>query len=166
MYRIWRQLPDGSETLLNNLKDTIVYNQNAPNGIAWQTNYSPLRDTYPGNNVNGIVDYFVYDAIAADEELEVKYIVRLYTELTEPITLPTRGNRDSDSEYGLAENEDPAKFDNGTPTGIADVNMDSQVADITYYNAVGMRSDKPFDGINIVVVRFHDGSVNTYKTMN
>ena len=33
----------------------------------------------------------------------------------------------------------------------------------TYYNAQGIKSDKPFDGVNIVVTRYSDGSTKTTK---
>lgn len=164
MYRIWRVMPDGSEVLLNNLKDTTVLDENSPTGIAWYADYSDLRTPNPGTQIQ-VMDNFVYNAIAEGEELEVGYLVRLYTELTEPIILPTRSNRDNVGEYGLTDDNDPAKFDDDTPTGITDLFMDSQVADVIYYNAVGMQSNEPFDGINIVIVKYQNGNISTFKIL-
>jgi hypothetical protein len=35
--------------------------------------------------------------------------------------------------------------------------------DVTYYNPQGMQSNRPFDGLNIVVTRYSDGSTRTTK---
>jgi hypothetical protein len=35
----------------------------------------------------------------------------------------------------------------------------------TYYNAQGLQSDKPFDGMNIVVITYSDGSTKTAKVV-
>lgn len=48
-------------------------------------------------------------------------------------------------------------------TGIFDIDGAKQVAGVKYYNVAGIESDKPFDGINIVVTRYSDGSVVTRK---
>ncbi|MBR6284426.1 MAG: carboxypeptidase regulatory-like domain-containing protein [Muribaculaceae bacterium] len=47
-------------------------------------------------------------------------------------------------------------------TGVADVNV-ADVVSVTYVNAAGIKSDKPFSGVNIVVKRMRDGSVSTTK---
>ena len=44
------------------------------------------------------------------------------------------------------------------PTAITTVDAGKQVVSQTYYNIAGMTSNKPFDGINIVVTRYSDGS--------
>ena len=41
----------------------------------------------------------------------------------------------------------------------------AQVAGVTYYNAAGMSSNKPFEGLNIVVTRYTDGKVNSTKAV-
>lgn len=49
-------------------------------------------------------------------------------------------------------------------TGINDLATDDAVS-VTYVNAQGMTSDKPFDGLNIVVTKHADGSVSTVKVV-
>ncbi len=49
------------------------------------------------------------------------------------------------------------------PTAISTVVGDRKVVSHTYYNIAGMASDKPFDGINIVVTRYSDGSQSVTK---
>lgn len=39
------------------------------------------------------------------------------------------------------------------------------VVEQTYYNVMGMQSDKPFDGINIVVTRYSDGTTTSTKVL-
>ena len=50
-------------------------------------------------------------------------------------------------------------------TGVVQLNVDSEGVN-TYYNAQGLKSDKPFDGVNIVVTRYSDGSTKTTKVMH
>jgi hypothetical protein len=50
-------------------------------------------------------------------------------------------------------------------TAVQEVNMPKEVVGVTYYNLMGMPSDKPFDGINIVVTRYSDGSITSTKVL-
>ena len=50
-------------------------------------------------------------------------------------------------------------------TGVEDVNTDKQVVGTKYVNMAGMTSDKPFDGMNIVVTSYSDGTTSTVKVM-
>lgn len=38
-----------------------------------------------------------------------------------------------------------------------------EVIDVMYYNVMGQQSSKPFDGINIVVKRYSDGTTSSTK---
>ena len=51
------------------------------------------------------------------------------------------------------------------PTAISTTRVDKQEVSRTYYNIAGMASDKPFNGVNIVVTRYTDGSQATTKIM-
>ena len=50
-----------------------------------------------------------------------------------------------------------------TPTGIASLLANGNVASVSYVNVSGTVSDKPFDGMNIVVVTYNDGSRQVAK---
>ena len=50
-------------------------------------------------------------------------------------------------------------------TGIDQPAVDKQVLGHTYYNLAGMSSGTPFDGLNIVVTRYSDGTFTTTKVM-
>lgn len=50
-------------------------------------------------------------------------------------------------------------------TGIEQVRELAPIADVTYYNVMGVASSQPFDGVNIVVTRYNDGTVTTTKVI-
>ena len=50
-------------------------------------------------------------------------------------------------------------------TGVNDVNAGKQVAGVKYVNLAGVVSDKPFEGVNIVVTRYTDGTQSTMKIL-
>ena len=52
------------------------------------------------------------------------------------------------------------------PTAISTVAGSKQVVSHTYYNIAGVASDKPFDGINIVVTHYSDGSQTANKIIS
>ena len=51
------------------------------------------------------------------------------------------------------------------PTSVENVNADKQVAGVQYVNLSGMTRDKPFEGMNIVVTTYTDGTTATAKVM-
>ena len=53
----------------------------------------------------------------------------------------------------------------GLSTAVNDVNVEKAVSSVTYYNAAGMASETAFDGINIVVTKYADGSQSTAKVV-
>lgn len=50
-------------------------------------------------------------------------------------------------------------------TGVEQITAGKAVAAVTYYNPSGMASNKPFDGLNIVVTVHADGTVTSHKAM-
>jgi hypothetical protein len=48
---------------------------------------------------------------------------------------------------------------------VNDINAAKAVSSVKYYNAAGMESDKAFEGINIVVTKYADGSQSTAKVV-
>ena len=51
------------------------------------------------------------------------------------------------------------------PTAVENIGADKQVAGVQYVNLSGMTSDKPFDGMNVVVTTFTDGTTSTAKVI-
>lgn len=48
-------------------------------------------------------------------------------------------------------------------TGVEDVVASKQVASVEYYSVSGIKNAEPVDGVNIKVVRYTDGSLQTSK---
>lgn len=55
--------------------------------------------------------------------------------------------------------------ENGVITAVDNLQLGKNVTRITYYNALGIASDTPFQGVNIVVTRYSDGSTTTTKIL-
>jgi len=76
-----------------------------------------------------------------------------------------RGNRDDEvPAYNASEGEDNPNI----TTGIIEMwngFYDGEVVSRTYVNSLGMQSDEPFDGVNIVITRYSDGKVSTTKVI-
>lgn len=51
------------------------------------------------------------------------------------------------------------------PTGLDEVSTSREVVSVTYVNSLGMQSSKAFDGVNIVVTRYSDGTFTTTKVV-
>lgn len=73
-----------------------------------------------------------------------------------------RGNRDG-SGYGAGDGGGGAGISTGIMSVYNDINK--PIDSVTYVNAQGMTSDKPFDGINIVITRYSDGTTRTTKVV-
>ena len=50
-------------------------------------------------------------------------------------------------------------------TGLYNLDLNKEVSKVTYVNLMGVESDRPFEGVNIVVTRYTDGTVSTYKAI-
>ena len=68
---------------------------------------------------------------------------------------------DAPAGYGA---ESPG-FSPGPATGVNEVQYLGEIVSQTYYNVQGMVSDKPFNGVNIVVTRFSNGTTSVSKVV-
>lgn len=50
-------------------------------------------------------------------------------------------------------------------TGVEDVNAEKTVAGVIYYNLLGTASDRPFEGVNVVVTTYTDGTKSSKKIL-
>ena len=48
-------------------------------------------------------------------------------------------------------------------TGVADIYGTKTISSVKYYNVAGMESETPFNGVNIVVTNYSDGSQSASK---
>lgn len=51
------------------------------------------------------------------------------------------------------------------PTGLNEFSLDRDVIEVTYINPLGMTSAQPFEGVNIIVTRYTDGTTSTSKVL-
>ncbi len=98
---------------------------------------------------------------------DLKIYVRFYFKSTggaiHSLLLTLRGDGDEEvPAYNAAEGE--ADTYQG-PTAVEEIRYHGEVVSKTYYNAQGMQSDKPFDGVNIVVTRYSDGATSISKVV-
>lgn len=163
-YRIWREETDDNKTtILNNLKDS--------ESIWSGTNYNSIGTNYPDMSKNFTLRE-VYFAPSfqhyAGGTKHVTYTLRMYST---PQPKATQGGNNAPASDGVAkmyitETSHTIEYRDGmVVTGISDVEHESNILDVTYYNMTGIASDKPFSGINLQVTRYTDGTTKTTKVI-
>ena len=82
---------------------------------------------------------------------------------------PPAPQGDADDTPSMSEDYElyPLDFssDDSNVTSVREVNCSKVIESVRYYNIMGMESEQPFEGINIVVTRFSDGSTSTFKVL-
>jgi hypothetical protein len=127
----------------------------------------------PWNNPWGDVEGFMENVFAAPSTMptgeHMSIAVRIYYykpgENVSGSQMLLAANRDGDAPsdgYGYGEGEGNGE---GIPTAVVGIYTDRQVVDVKYVNPQGLQSDRPFDGVNIIVTRYNDGSVTTSKVV-
>jgi len=53
----------------------------------------------------------------------------------------------------------------GPATAVEEINATRQVSSVRYYNVAGQQSAQPFDGLNIMVTTYDDGTISANKVM-
>lgn len=71
----------------------------------------------------------------------------------------------NDGKYYITEVEVDGELNSSIPTSIFGVVTVKEVARVKYYNMAGIESDVPFQGVNIEVTTYTDGSRTTRKIM-
>lgn len=161
-YRLWRIMDDYTriegETLLNDAT-TIIDD-------AWEANYEEIKTFYPGSEDVYVVDTYLDKAINNNSK-NVTYLVRLYATNVAPghgqgLMAPAAT---AGKDYFIAENKITVTYNESVITAINDVLESAQVIDVTYYNLMGIASDKPFSGVNVVVTRYSNGKSTVEKVV-
>ncbi len=165
-------LPAATGYQLYNYRLWVDYDDNAP---AWDFEKGddgkihlttkmdrPLyngQETHIGGEGQGGKDNWAFVAPANLEQ--VKLVARFYYKKNSSSKArPT----DKDRLYYVVENQTIIPL-NQIITGVSNVNSDKQVAGVKYYNLMGVESNEPFNGVNIVVTRYTDGSISTSKVL-
>ncbi len=113
---------------------------------------------YPGSTDATV--QFGAKKLGTGESFDVDFIVRTYF-----TKKATRELTSADGKYYIAESKVKVTVTDKIITGVTDVKGEKQVAGVKYYNLAGMESDRPFNGVNIVVTRYTDGSISTSKVL-
>lgn len=115
---------------------------------------------------NGPVYSGTFGAVALEQgdEIPMSFVVRVYFTKSQPAGSPML-KAEGDQRYYIAETVVEDKLTYEIPTGIDGVGVMNNVASVKYYNAAGIESDKPFQGVNIVVTRYNDGPTTTTKIL-
>lgn len=106
-------------------------------------------DTYEGQNTFG----------APVDDPSIVIAVRVYYQRADELSghmLRAGGG------YGFGQGSGRG---DGIQTGINELINGKQVVDVQYVNTLGMQSSEPFDGVNIVITRYSDGSTSTAKVV-
>jgi hypothetical protein len=144
--------------------DTVA---DATNGDYFKFTLNKNSDNWVDNAMFGGLDDIIQgegdDLSLSDQDLKV--YVRFYYRSKGSMN-PSHVIRGRDGSlphmYYGAEAESP------TPdpwTSVTEVRSHGEIIGVTYVNAQGMTSNKPFDGLNIVVTRYSDGSTTTTKVV-
>ncbi len=186
-YRIWRVEDDGSETLLNTLED-IHGDQEVDEGNTnfvasygairshWLSSTDPIQvvDTYTAG-VIPVQTTYEDEGFTEGGKKDVTYIARMYSTVAD---VPQSSQ--SPSWRRVYPEEDPVNhiyyvtekrltvtydYSDNVITAVDRVMMPSQVVSTNYYNLMGVSSDTPHRGINIVVTVHADGTVTSHKAM-
>ena len=122
------------------------------------------------NAMFGAVDALETEVVNGVEKIkanDLTIFVRFYYK--------AKGSTPSDNmtfNAGLRDGEEVPMFyaaeDSGEAspaTAVNEIRYHGEVVSTTYYNVQGIESDKPFDGVNIVVTRFSDGTTSVSKVV-
>lgn len=77
----------------------------------------------------------------------------------------TSVNELSNSNYCITKVSHTIVKDPTISTGVEDVDAEKTVAGVTYYNLLGVSSDSPFEGVNVVVTTYTDGTKSSKKIL-
>lgn len=106
------------------------------------------------------------DETGVIDELKAEFVVRVYFTAATPSGAPMI-KADGDTKYYVIETPTERTFDwkDGVVTGVAQLTTSGDVQGVTYYNVAGAASSQPWQGVNIVVTRYSDGTTTTTKVV-
>ncbi len=175
MVELTSELPAATGYELYNYRLWVDYDDNAP---AWDFDLDGKhiiltdkmdRPLYTGKNTSiggqGTDEKEEWEFVAPNDLKEVKLVARFYYKKISTSNSPRIKARPTDSDrlYYVVEKQVTIPL-NEIVTGIDNV-TGKAVADVKYYNVAGVESDRPFQGVNIEVTRYTDGSKSTRKIL-
>ena len=113
-------------------------------------------------------------ATSQAEALPVTFIARLYyrsksvnnTQNSNKAPRMAGASDEGGNYYYIVEKRLPAEiYRDENHTAVDGVTVAKEVESVKFYNVAGMESDKPFEGVNIVVTRYTDGTTSSQKVL-
>ena len=143
----------------------LVYEQLTTDGHL----YKHVQSMEEGNNVEWgeKIQFGALDSGINDLIVYIRFYYRSTGHGISGTRFTLRGNRDGDDEtpevpgYYASEGDGNPDITTGINGVYSDLNK--PVESVTYVNAQGMTNDQPFDGVNIVITRYTDGTMTTTK---
>jgi len=172
-YRVWRfcenfTAHNPATTLLNDLNS--VQNGESYTGATWSCDYNVLHSTEPGKNKVYITDQYIDKARESGQSKKVTYYVRMYASkedaMGDQLPAPRRVGGDAGEEGRdiiIAEATRTVYYNDNVLTAIDAISDEDYKATVTYYNLTGVASPTPFEGVNIVVTRYGNGTTTSEK---
>ena len=141
--------------------DMVGHGQFGPIGYEWTEDgpISPSGNVKPEN---------VFGAPTDLGNREMKFAVRIYyykPQAENPSGHMLRAAGDDTPEDGYAYADQDESDSQDIQTAVSSIYGDREVVDVQYVNALGQQSSKPFEGVNIVVTRYSDGTMSTTKVL-
>ncbi|MBQ7691465.1 MAG: hypothetical protein IJT30_09815 [Muribaculaceae bacterium] len=130
-------------------------------GVEGRTNYTivgaNLTKTANETNPNQFVTFYVNSTKVPNGASPLKVYAK-FTRYDD--TSFTVGEEDA-----LVELDNVFNFDFKEDVAVEDVNSAKAVSSVKYYNAAGVAADAAFEGVNIVVTKYADGSQSVVKVV-
>ena len=161
LYRIWRKCNNIRNCLYNEETGQLVNDVESP-----REEFELIEQYYCYEDETevafGDMESYRYEfgATSASADGGISFLIRMYYQTNAMI--PLKGDFPSWMPmYYVVEKE---IFWAGQDTGVNELNAGNETGK-TYYNLQGIASDTPYDGLNIVVTRYSDGTTKTTKVM-
>ena len=172
-FLVWEEFIDDNTT-------NISYDGSRPNVTIFHKSKIAEWETDTTGDVHFVTPQEMNMLFAAEDSLTSKHlsiIVRFYYRSTGEGLYQNQNNNQNgmllmasraggaNGFYGVEGEGDP---DPDIPTFIKGVYISSshgEIVSTTYYNLQGMQSSQPFQGINIIVTRYSDGTYSTQKVL-
>ena len=121
-------------------------------------------DSWTETNSNDAYQFNEYTFCVEDgKQTDVIIYGRLYYKRSDVVN-PASGLRLSGGDGGYSAMDGESDMPE-EPTAVNEYFSDKELVDITFVNPQGMTSSRPFEGVNIVVKRYSDGSISTSKVL-
>lgn len=145
----------------------FIYNKNKVDRTGGSNPTPPQPSEWDKDAVNAM--FGALNALTTDDknliiEDDLKFFVRFYFCVKGHSVGHTPLNRDAEADRpgNGAESEGRS---GDSATSVSEITYLGEIVSQTYYNVQGMESDKPFQGVNIVVTRFSDGTTSVSKVV-